>query len=189
MDYQSYDNNDLINGTNNQGPNRVLHSNGETNFTGSAPIQNNQNAEFADFTHGNLAHDNLNQQNTFNSNSVGPNSMVQIGVNNQNFNLVSHPNGQTNFTGSASIQNNQNVEFTDFIHESFVYNNFNQQDTFNNISVGQNSMILTDANNNNYNNVSTAYQGSQITNTYQNDQIVISRQQLLDIVNQLLGLL
>ncbi|CAH1762721.1 9379_t:CDS:2 [Entrophospora sp. SA101] len=185
MDYQSYDNNDLINGTNNQGPNRVLHSNGETNFTGSAPIQNNQNAEFADFTHGNLAHDNLNQQNTFNSNSVGPNSMVQIGVNNQNFNLVSHPNGQTNFTGSASIQNNQNVEFTDFIHESFVYNNFNQQDTFNNISVGQNSMILTDANNNNYNNVSTAYQGSQITNTYQNDQIVISRQQLLDIVNQL----
>ncbi|CAJ0626963.1 5449_t:CDS:2 [Entrophospora sp. SA101] len=163
MDYQSYDNNDLINGTNNQGPNRVLHSNGETNFTGSAPIQNNQNAD----------------------NSVGPNSMVQIGVNNQNFNLVSHPNGQTNFTGSASIQNNQNVEFTDFIHESFVYNNFNQQDTFNNISVGQNSMILTDANNNNYNNVSTAYQGSQITNTYQNDQIVISRQQLLDIVNQL----
>nr|CAG8458292.1 7402_t:CDS:2 [Entrophospora candida] len=147
MDYQSYDNNDLVNGSNNPDPNLVLHSNGETNFTGSSPIQNNQNAEFTDFTHGNLAHDNLNQQGTFNSDSVGPNSTVQI-----------------------------------------VYNNFNQQGTFNSNSDGQNSMILTGANNNN-NNVSTAYQGSQITNTYQNDQIVISRQQLLDIVNRLLELL
>ncbi|CAJ0650892.1 14355_t:CDS:1 [Entrophospora sp. SA101] len=130
MDYQSYDNNDLVNGSNNQNPNLVLYSNGETNFTISAPIQNNQNAEFTDFTHGNLAHDNLNQQGSFNSDYVGPNSMIQIGVNNQNFNLVSHPNGQTNFTGSASIQNNQNIDFTNFTHGNLVYNNFNQQGTF-----------------------------------------------------------
>nr|CAG8653567.1 6710_t:CDS:1 [Entrophospora candida] len=183
MDYQSH----YSNGSDNQDPNLVLHSNGETNFTGSVPIQNNQNAELTDFTHGNLAHDNLNQQGTFNSDSVGPNSMIR--VNNQNFNLVSHPNGQTNFTGSASIQNNQNVEFTNFTHGNLVYNNFNQQGTFNSNSDGQNSMILTGANNNNNNNVSTDYRGFQITNTYQNDQIVISRQQLLDIVNQLLELL
>ncbi|CAH1763825.1 2348_t:CDS:2 [Entrophospora sp. SA101] len=44
----------------------------ETNFTGSALIQNNQNAKFTDFTHGNLAHDNLNQQGSFNGDSVGP---------------------------------------------------------------------------------------------------------------------
>nr|CAG8652860.1 11018_t:CDS:1 [Entrophospora candida] len=189
MDYQSYDNNDLINGTNNQDPNLVLHSNGETNFAGSAPIQNNQDAEFTDFTHGKLAHDNLNQQDSFSSYSVSPNSVIQMGINNQNLNLVSHPNGQTNFTGSASIQNNRNVEFTNFTHGNLVYNNFNQQGTFNSNSDGQNSMILTGANNNNNNNVSTDYRGFQITNTYQNDQIVISRQQLLDIVNQLLELL
>ncbi|CAJ0846918.1 4579_t:CDS:2, partial [Entrophospora sp. SA101] len=162
MDYQSYDNNDLVNGSNNQNPNLVLYSNGETNFTISAPIQNNQNAEFTDFTHGNLAHDNLNQQGSFNSDYVGPNSMIQIGVNNQNFNLVSHPNGQTNFTGSASIQNNQNIDFTNFTHGNLAL--------FDSNSDGQNSMILTVANNNN-NNMSTAYQGSQISNTYQNDQI------------------
>ncbi|CAH1768745.1 14159_t:CDS:2, partial [Entrophospora sp. SA101] len=138
MDYQSYDNNDLVNGSNNQNPNLVLYSNGETNFTISAPIQNNQNAEFTDFTHGNLAHDNLNQQGSFNSDYVGPNSMIQIGVNNQNFNLF------------TTISINKAL--------------------FDSNSDGQNSMILTVANNNN-NNMSTAYQGSQISNTYQNDQI------------------
>ncbi|CAJ0633385.1 3589_t:CDS:2 [Entrophospora sp. SA101] len=65
--------------------------------------------------------------------------MIRMDANNQNLNLVPHPNGQTNFTGLASIQNNQNVDFTDFTHGSFVYNNFNQQDTFNNNSVGQNT--------------------------------------------------
>ncbi|CAJ0875166.1 8452_t:CDS:2 [Entrophospora sp. SA101] len=139
-----YDNNDLFNGSNNQNPN----SSGEANFTSSAPIQNNPNAEFTDFTHGNLAYDNLNQQGSFSGYSVVPNSVIQMGINNQNLNLVSHPNGQTNYTDSASIQNNQNVEFTNFTHGNLIYNNFNQQGTFNSNSDDQNDMIQMGASNN-----------------------------------------
>src|SRR5687768_2507594 len=98
-----------------------------------------------------------------------------MGGNNQDLNLVLHPNGQTNFTGSVPIQNNHNnnVEFTDFTHGNLVHDKLNQRATFNNNSVGQNSMIPTGVNTNN--NMSTTYQSSQISNTYQNDQILISR--------------
>ncbi|CAJ0639520.1 4803_t:CDS:2 [Entrophospora sp. SA101] len=136
--------------------------------------------------------------------------LIQINNNNidsndQHLRLVPRSSGQTNITNQflASTQNHnnnlhQNVDSINSTHENSADNNFIQQSSFNSNSVSLNNIIPTGVSNNNIieqnifagpisnnnNMMNVTHQSSQNSNNCQNDQILISRQQLQDIFNR-----
>ncbi|CAH1760700.1 7420_t:CDS:1 [Entrophospora sp. SA101] len=115
---------------------------------------------------------------------------INNSIDNQHLRLIPCSNGQTN-VGDNNLH--QNIDSTDSTHGNLVHNDSIQQGSFNNLSnviqMGVSNNDINDQNISigpisNNNNMNITHLSSEDSNDCQNDQIVISRQQLQDIFNR-----